>query len=379
MTQILDPPKSSSPPGSSGVLLSIQAMRGLAVLAVILVHVQLYFAAQLGMPDFIPYFNIGAASVDLFFVISGFIMVYASERLFGRPGATRTFFLRRVARIVPLYWATTTIILLYLLLRHRDFDAGGSFVQWVLSSYAFLPFPRGDGTVSPIHGVGWTLNYEMFFYALFGIFVFLSRRGVVIAIGSLFCTLIVIGFLFGPLPEPFGFWTSPIIIEFVFGMIIALAYRDGVRLPRWLVRTLVLAGVAVYAWSATKGHFFGPPPESAIRVLLWGVPAIGIIGGLALAEQRPAANAFWRLFGFLGDASYSLYLVHPMALGLPRMILGRWIEPASAPWFYVFCMLACAIVLPLLVYVFIEKPTTEALQKKIEARPRAPIREMATG
>jgi peptidoglycan/LPS O-acetylase OafA/YrhL len=378
MTQILDPPK-PAPPGSSGVLLSIQAMRGFAVLAVILVHIQLYFSAQLAMPDFIPYFNIGAASVDLFFVISGFIMVYATERLFGRPGATRAFFLRRVARIVPLYWATTTIILLYLLLRHRDFDAGGSFAQWVLSSYAFLPFPRGDGTVSPIHGVGWTLNYEMFFYSLFGIFVFLSRRGVVIAIGSLFCTLIAIGFLFGPLPEPFGFWTSPIIIEFVFGMIIALAYRDGVRLPRWLVRTLVLAGLAVYAWSATKGHFFGPPPESAMRVLLWGVPAIAIIGGLALAEQRPAANGFWRLFGFLGDASYSLYLVHPMALGLPRMVLGRWIEPASAPWFYVFCMLACAIVLPLLVYVFIEKPATEALQKKIEARPRAPIREMAPG
>jgi exopolysaccharide production protein ExoZ len=378
MTEILNSPKPSSP-GGSGVLLSIQAMRGFAVLAVIMIHIQLYFSAQLAMPDFIPYFNIGAASVDLFFVISGFIMVYASERLFGRPDGTRIFFLRRIARIVPLYWATTTIMLIYLVLRHRDFDAGGNFFQWVVASYSFFPFPRGDGTVSPLHGVGWTLNYEMFFYSLFGCFVFSSRRGVVIAIGTLFCTLIAIGVLFHPLPEPFGFWTSPIIIEFVFGMIIALAYRDGVRLPRWLVRTLVTAGFAVYAWSATKGHFFGPPPESAMRVLLWGVPAIAIIGGLALAAQRPQATPLWRLFGFLGDASYSLYLVHPMALAIPRIVLGRWIEPTSAPWLYVAAMLACAIAVPLVVYVFIEKPTTEALQKRIEARPRAPIREMATG
>jgi peptidoglycan/LPS O-acetylase OafA/YrhL len=370
---------SSPPPGGSSVLLSIQAMRGFAVLAVILIHIQLYFSAQLGMPDFIPYFNVGAASVDLFFVISGFIMVYASERLFARPDGMRIFFLRRIARIVPLYWATTSIILLYLVLRHRDFDAGGSFLEWVVASYAFLPFPRGDGTVSPVHGVGWTLNYEMFFYALFGCFVFLSRRGVVVAIGTLFCTLTAIGLLFDPLPEPFGFWFSPIIIEFVFGMIIALAYRDGVRLPPWLVRTLVLAGFAVYAWSATRGHFFGPPPESAMRVLLWGVPAIAIIGGLALAARRPQPTALWRLFGFLGDASYALYLVHPMALGIPRMVLGRWIEPTSAPWFYVACMLACAIVLPLLVYVFIEKPTTEALQKRIETRPRAQVREVVAG
>ena len=372
----LNVPKTPSP---GGVLLSIQAMRGMAVIAVILVHIQLYFSAQLAMPDFLPYFNIGAASVDLFFVISGFIMVYASERLFGRPDATRIFFLRRIARIVPLYWATTTIILLYLLLRHRDFAVPDGFLQWIVSSYVFLPYPRGDGTVTPIHGVGWTLNYEMFFYSLFGCFIMLSRRGVVIAIGTLFCTLIAIGFLFRPLPEPFAVWTSPIIIEFVFGMLIALAYRDGVRLPRWAVRILVTTGFAVYAWSATKGHFFGPPPESALRVVLWGIPALFIIGGLALAERRPNPNAVWRVFGFLGDASYSLYLVHPMALGVPRMVLSRWVDAPSAPWLYVFCMLVCAIVAPLLVYLLIEKPITEALQKRIEVRPRAPIREMATG
>ena len=102
------------------MLLSIQALRGIAVMAVVVIHIQLYYSNKLHMPDFLPQFNIGAASVDVFFVISGFIMVYASERMFGQPGAMRIYFLRRIARIVPMYWAATTILLVYVLLRYYD-------------------------------------------------------------------------------------------------------------------------------------------------------------------------------------------------------------------------------------------------------------------
>lgn len=107
-------------PQSSGsaVLLSIQGARGLAVMAVVLIHIQLYYTDKLGLPGFLPQFNIGAASVDVFFVISGFIIVYATERLFGKPGGMRTFFLRRIARIVPMYWAGSTILLAHVLLKY---------------------------------------------------------------------------------------------------------------------------------------------------------------------------------------------------------------------------------------------------------------------
>src|ERR1044072_5574291 len=90
------------PHGGAHVLLSIQALRCFAVMGVILFHIQHYYSNKLQLPGFLPRFDVGSAGVDLFFVISGFIMVYAFERLFGQPGGTRIFLARRLARIVPM-------------------------------------------------------------------------------------------------------------------------------------------------------------------------------------------------------------------------------------------------------------------------------------
>src|ERR1044072_2824720 len=108
----------ASKPPSAHVLLSIQALRCFAVMGVILFHIQHYYSNKLLLPGFLPQFDVGSAGVDLFFVISGFIMVYAFERMFGRPGGTRIFLLRRLARIVPMYWAASTVFLLYVLAQY---------------------------------------------------------------------------------------------------------------------------------------------------------------------------------------------------------------------------------------------------------------------
>src|ERR1044072_3123625 len=98
-------------------------------------------------------------------------------------------------------------------------------------------------------------------------------------------------------------------------LVLALAWRDGVRIPVWAARMLVAAGAAVFAWSWSQGHFFGP--DSVLRVFAWGLPAFAIVGAFALCEKPVTANLFWRVCGFLGDASYSLYLVLA-GLRLPR-------------------------------------------------------------
>ena len=202
----------------------------------------------------------------------------------------------------------------------------------MIASYLFYPYVRPDGWGAPLLGVGWTLNYEVFFYTLFGLLVFLQRRAVVAVIAALFCVLIAIRYFYADLPNPFAYWFNPLIIEFVFGMVIALAYREGVRLPMWLVWTLVASGLAVLGWSWSQAHFFDP--GAWLRVAVWGLPALAIVGGYALAVKPVPQNLFWRVTGFLGDASYSIYLVHTLALGVPRLVLGRFIDPASAPWFY---------------------------------------------
>jgi exopolysaccharide production protein ExoZ len=368
----MSPSTPSEPAPRSGGLLSIQALRGFAVMGVVLMHIPLYLALRLNLPNVLPQFDVGAAGVDVFFVISGFVMVYASERLFARPGATRIFLLRRVARIVPMYWVATTILLAYLLWQYGDLSAatGGSSWGYVAASYLFFPYVRGDGLDTPLLSVGWTLLYEAFFYLVFGLLIALPRRRSVAVIGAVLCAVVALGIAVR-LPYPFAYWFNPIILEFVCGMALALAYRDGVRLPSWATWGLLVAGLAALAWSWSQAQAYGP--HDPWRFPLWGLPAVAIVAALTLRAVPVPRNAFWRAFAFLGDASYSLYLFHTLTLTLPRFTLARWIEPASAPWLYVVAMLLAALVPGIVIYLFVEQPLTGTLQRWIEPTRREPI------
>ena len=377
----MEPAAGKKGTGGSQVLLSIQALRGLAVLAVVFIHIQLYYSGKLQRPDFLPQFNIGAASVDVFFVLSGFIMVYASERLFGQPGGQRIYFLRRIARIVPMYWVATTIMLIYVIHQYGSVGnaTGGAGLTYVICSYLFIPYGRPHDWGAPLLGVGWTLIFEIYFYTLFGFLVVWSRRAVVLTIAAFFVAVIAIGQIFPELPNPIAYWTHPLIIEFAFGMAIALAYRSGIRMPRALAYPLVAAGLAGLFWSWRQAHFF--TPDSVERVFVWGLPALAIVSAFALSERPVSRSTFWRVSGFFGDASYSLYLFHTLALGVPMMFLGRYFDLASQPWLLLALILVATIVPGLLIYVFIEKPLTDYLQRRIEGtrRPQpAPVPLAAT-
>ena len=128
-----------------------------------------------------PDLTLGNAGVDLFFVISGFVMVYASERMFGRAGGQLQFITRRLIRIVPLYWLVTPLYLV-MALAIPAFEKSYS-VASVVASYLFIPWPRLDGIMQPLVGQGWTLNYEMFFYAIFAAAILAPRR-IAVALAS---------------------------------------------------------------------------------------------------------------------------------------------------------------------------------------------------
>src|SRR5262249_32463856 len=144
----------------------------------------------------LPRFMLGAAGVDLFFVISGFVMVYASEPLYEKLGAPRVFFLRRLARIVPSYWATTIFLLAYGMIARVDLATSWDAAEWIVASFLFIPCPRPNGVMLPYHYVGWTLNYEMFFYVVFAGAILLPRRRAVLTITMLFVALCITGRLF---------------------------------------------------------------------------------------------------------------------------------------------------------------------------------------
>ena len=343
--------------GGSRSLLSIQILRAVAALGVLVHHTAHEVAAKTGVTVPFGEFVVGAGGVDLFFVISGFVMVYASERLFAQPGASRVFFLRRLARIVPLYWTVTAILVGYIYLAHRIFPPPFVTTEGVIASFLFIPYPLPNGLMAPVHALGWTLNYEMFFYAVFAVAIMLPRRSAVFAITALFALLVALGLLVR-LPQPFAFWFSPIILEFCFGMLIALAWRDGRRLPRGASLLLIAAALAAYAASAVWGPFV------AWRALEWGVPGAALVAALALARETPAPGPVARVFVFLGDASYSLYLVHAIVIPAIRRLMPAF-DPALMPWLYALALIGASIAAACVSYLWFERPITRTLQKWI--------------
>jgi len=355
-----------SPKSERETLVSIQVLRAVAALAVTIAHITGYeFVRQYKLPGVLPSFNFGRAGVDLFFVISGFVMVYSSGPFFGRPRGSQEFFLRRLARIVPLYWVTTSIILAYLLLQYRSLAAANFSPTAVVASYLFIPYPQTDGFIAPVHGVGWTLNYEMFFYACFCAAVLFTRRTGAFVLSAAMALLAVVNQVVA-LPDPIGYWADPIILEFVLGMLIALIYHAGCRIPRlWSASIVTLAAIALVA-----SDYWQHLPRLAVL----GVPSAAIVGALVMADRRAGDAPIWRMFRLLGDASYALYLVHPIAITLPRRIFPGLVDPAHWPWLYAAMLLVVAVSAAVMVHILFERPITRFLQRRIRSMFHGAVR-----
>lgn len=286
-------------------ILSIQYARALAALLVVFAHAHDQLRVQM------PYNpKLGHIGVDLFFVISGFIMVVISERK--KPGPA-TFMLDRIQRIVPNYWFYTTVvaalaIIAPQLLRNTDFE----FWHYVQSLLFIVHERPGDAeATSPLLRLGWTLNYEMFFYLIFALAMLVSfRRRIVIA--AIAITFLVVA---GRLLEGgavMRFYTGSIMLEFVAGMIIG-AYFNAYGAPSkrfaplfWLVLAGALAWANAVMW------------DQSTRGLVYGIPA-AIVIFLALSVPASGASVVGRVMKKLGDASYTIYLFHLFPLAAMRV------------------------------------------------------------
>jgi exopolysaccharide production protein ExoZ len=344
----------------TAVLVPIQILRGIAATAVIFSHFQSSLFKIFGPDVSTLTMHTGSAGVDLFFVISGFVMVYASERLFGQAGASRTFLLHRVVRIIPLYWLATTVYLVLALVVPRF---GKSYTSGlIVASYLFVPFAH-EGYVQPVVGQGWTLNYEMFFYVLFAVALFGTRRTAVAICALALCGYVAIGHLIGPLPLALRYWSSPIVLEFVLGTGLALLYREGVKLPKSVGVALMAIGfAAIFVLSALVAG------DDSYRMLTWGVPSALVIAGATLSEFSPT-SALWRPAVLVGDASYALYLFHFFPV---RGVLyfARWLRLDVVRFYWLLLALAvlCAIGVAIIVHYLFEKPATKFLRSYAASR-----------
>jgi peptidoglycan/LPS O-acetylase OafA/YrhL len=330
----------------------VQALRALAAFSVAFLHIS-FAALSLNPGDHalsalyhaLPW----EAGVDIFFVISGFVIVTASTRFFATAGGQSAFLRRRLARIVPLYWLMTTLFLATLAAsRHAIHGAIGGPL-YILASYLFIPFARPDGLVQPAFGLGWTLNYEMVFYLTFTLFLGLPKQRAVPAACLGFLIFVLAGQAHIWHGTILTTWSNPIILEFCAGMLIALC-PGKIRLQRRARLALVALAFAIFILA----------PSGWPDIASQGVPAACLLAAAALGA--PARNrGLITASLILGDASYALYLVHPFIMrGFE--IIAPHIAALRHPLIYIPLCLALSQLAALALHRWFEIPVTNRLR-----------------
>lgn len=267
-------------------LRSIQYLRAVAALLVVFHHAR---NPKPGLYDPLTPILWGQAGVDLFFVISGYVLYRSaiSERAF-------EFLKRRFWRVVPLYWLAT-IATAALDIAHSPTKLTAPFAGHILKSLLFIPHMSLEvpGQAWPYILQGWTLNYEIFFYLLVTLGI-ASRRPIVVPV-TLIALCVATGLIVRSPNLLWRTYSDPLMLEFLLG--VALARCDqNVRAP-FVILLLPLGCLLI----ALSGFFDGP------RIVLWGIPALLIIAG-ALALERNGFLPHFGWLGRLGDASYAIYL-----------------------------------------------------------------------
>jgi peptidoglycan/LPS O-acetylase OafA/YrhL len=299
---------------------SLQMLRCIAVALVIFIHTcnfvdMPHFTANSVFNSFFNLSTWGAIGVDLFFTISGFIMVIVTPAYINKGASWKDFLLKRAIRIMPLYYLISLCVLVVDVSKHAIPP-----IHVILKTIFFLPvFDRHVFTV-PIVAVGWSLSYEMYFYLLITFFLILKQNVYTYLLLSI-VLLAVIGAIFNPPSPLLKFLTSPLLIEFGFGIASGLLYKHSKQFewPHYKVLALILiiigaAGMLASVFINFGNIFLQEVVENNNRLafyrsVFWGIPCGALVTGVVLMESIKQFKTP-RLLVKAGDASYSAYLIH---------------------------------------------------------------------
>ena len=323
------------------MLVYIQVLRLLAAVAVVAFHAWGVAPDGFKVPESAIAFVLshGGHGVDLFFVISGFIIFYATHRATLTPAQ---FLRRRVERIAPLYFLVTFAVILLAATLPDTFGTEGWYTpRHILKSLAFIAFTDGE---MPVVYLGWSLEYEMYFYLAVALLITLTRevwRNIVM----IFSALAIVGRIPGieATLGNYAFFVDPMILEFVLGVIAASLFVNG-RIS-WPM--CVAAGCAIAAVLASD-------PTS--RVIVFGIPAACLVFAAAFASRRRLTSS-WpeRALARLGDASYSIYLAQVQTVSLAATSIASLV-PTVPPLALIIVTSGIVVALGLLLNILAERP-----------------------
>ena len=339
----------------------VQSLRGVAALLVVLSHLVQIEARSVSAPLLPDSLAFGMAGVDLFFVISGFIMVFVT-RDWARPGRVSEFLFARVARIYPLYWVVTLALAAVWLVRPELVFSSSPNQPTLLNTALLVP-----AYAYPLLEVGWTLVYEMGFYLVFAALLLLPARARpvgLLAWGALVAAGLALG-LHRSSAVAFHLF-NPLTFEFLLGCASAWAFLrwEGGRALGW---ALVVAGASTFAlWLVIGDASF---EDGWPRVIRFAAPSASLVLGAALLDRHGVGTPAW--LERVGDWSYSLYLTHLLTLSLVGLIWRR-LGMELAPVFGV-AALAASLAVAGLTYRLIEAPLHDGargVRRRVFAPPR---------
>ncbi len=344
---------------------SIQIARAMAALAVVVTHSQALPEA-LGIAHYSHgLWSFGQAGVDIFFIISGFIIASVLQK----PQTVGQFVARRSLRILPFYWGFTLVWAVILL---TGFDAPPGSSDLV-ASFAVLP-----QDVVPVLGVGWSLEHELIFYAIVALLVWIGRADAMLGVMAVFAAASLIAHIALQRAVDSG----------VIGHILSLYHVQflvGVALFRWqskLVdlpwKSTILLGAILFPLAAALLHILynSAVPAQPVgilgiaRVVLWGVAGALVLAGLLACEaQQPDVmrTAPARGMILIGGASYVLYLSHPIVIALVGLALRPVWPVVWPPHLAEAIAIAAALGFALVFYRWIEEPMLARLSRLADA------------
>ncbi len=327
---------------------SIQALRGIAAIFVVMEH--------------IPFLVRGAFGVDIFFCISGFMIMFATHK------NTEYFFRKRVARIVPFYYLMTLGTYFLVVLFPGMFEATSAKWSSLIKSLLFAPYYTGE-VIQPLVKIGWTINYEVFFYLLFGIAFHISHK-----YRGLLCSIILIALVgLGTILPQSGaatkFYSDPVILEFVLGILSYYIARWFYQYCRTFKLSKVLGYVSIpvaiylFVWMYQSRYAFDP--RGFGRFENWGWRSLVLVllfFVMGLYVYIP------KTLVMLGNISFSIYLIHYYPIKfIDRKIYALTANDTTAH-LYAFLAVVIIIALSYLTWYLIEQRFTKWLLQKITVR-----------
>ncbi len=343
-------------------LYNLHLLRVVAALSVVYFHTT--STAGLGLK-----WDVGSRGVDVFFVISGFIIAYIGSV---KP---EQFFLRRLIRVVPFYWAATLCVFVMVATAPGLFRSATSNVPHLVASLLFVPHLAPNGETMPTLLLGWSLNFEVFFYLLFALGLQLSPKwSPALCVGAMVAFVVAVRSAATD-STLLTFYARPIVLEFCYGIGVFYLFRwcsDRAALLARLARLAVLKWLLVFvlassfvALNVLERYYRDAFP----RHLIAGIPSFFIVASALLLERIYGLATNNRLIYLVGESSYIIYLVHPYVVFTVLRVVVKDASSYSTPALFLLIvgLLVLTSAIAIGIHVWFEKPVMAFLRARLSS------------